>query len=106
MAEMDPAAVTRSVGLYTLVGQDQADLERRFGRLRERSLRGVLDGVSLDEWRTGRLVGTVDEVADQLAAWRDLGLGSLVVSVAAVPFSIVDDDGVDLVAEASSLVTR
>jgi probable F420-dependent oxidoreductase len=105
-AGRDPAAVTRSVGLYTLVGEDQADLERRFERMGERTLPGVLDGVRLEDWRTGRLVGTVDEVAEQLAGWRELGVGSLVVSLAAVPFSIVDDDAVDLVAAASSLVTR
>ena len=102
----DPAAVTRSVGLYTLVGEDQADLERRFERMRARTLPGVLDGVSLDEWRNGRLVGTVDEVAEQLDRWRDLGVGSLIVSLAALPFSIVDDDAVDLVAAACSLVAR
>src|SRR5947209_9893716 len=98
-----PEAVTRSVGLYTLVGEDEADLERRFERMRQRTLRGVLDGVGLDEWRTGRLVGTVDEVAGQLAAWRDLGVGSLIVSVAALPFSVVDDDDVELVAAACNL---
>jgi len=45
-------------------------------------------------------------VAEQLAAWEALGVGSLIVSVAAVPFSIVGDDAVDLVAAASSLVAR
>lgn len=105
-AGRDPGTVTRSVGLYTLVGENQKDVERRFGRLRERSLPGVLDGVSLDEWRAGRLVGTVEDVAEQLAGWQELGVGSLVVSLAAVPFSIVDDDAVDLVAAACSLVAR
>ena len=105
-AGREPSTVTRSLGLYTLVGADGADLERRFGRLKERTLPGVLDGTTLDEWRRGRLVGTVDEVAEQLAGWEALGVGSLVVSLAAVPFSIVDDDAVDLVAAASSLVPR
>jgi probable F420-dependent oxidoreductase len=105
-AGRDPGAVTRSLGLYTLVGEDEADLERRFQSLRQRSLPGVLDGVSLDEWRQGRLVGTVREVGEQLARWRELGVSSLVVSVAAVPFSVVDDDAIDLVARACSLVPR
>jgi alkanesulfonate monooxygenase SsuD/methylene tetrahydromethanopterin reductase-like flavin-dependent oxidoreductase (luciferase family) len=98
--------VTRSVGLYTLVGEDQADLERRFERLKECSLPGILDDTALEEWRQGRLVGTVDEVAEQVGRWRDLGVGSLIVSLAAVPFSVVDDAGVDLVARACSLVPR
>jgi probable F420-dependent oxidoreductase len=102
-AGRNPASVTKSVGLYTLVGEDQKDLERRFQRLQERSLPGVLEDVTLDEWRVGRLVGTVEQVRDQLARWQELGVGSLVMSVAAVPFSIVDDDAVDLVAAACSL---
>jgi alkanesulfonate monooxygenase SsuD/methylene tetrahydromethanopterin reductase-like flavin-dependent oxidoreductase (luciferase family) len=105
-AGRDPASVTRSVGLYTLVGEDQADLERRFQRMRERTLPGVLDGVSLDEWREGRLVGTRDEVADQLGRWQELGVRSLIVSLSAVPFSIVEDDALDLLAQACSLVVR
>ncbi|HEV3353752.1 MAG TPA: LLM class flavin-dependent oxidoreductase [Acidimicrobiales bacterium] len=105
-AGRDPGAVTRSLGLYTLVGEDGVDLERRFQRLRACSLPGVLDGVSLDEWRQGRLVGTVQEVAEQLARWQELGVGSLIVSVAAVPFSVMDDDAIDLVARACSLVPR
>lgn len=105
-AGRDPAEITRSLGLYTLVGEDRADLERRFRRLQERSMPGLVDGMTLDDWRTGRLVGTVNEVAEQLGRWRELGVGSLVVSVAAVPFSVVDDDAVDLVAAACSLEAR
>jgi probable F420-dependent oxidoreductase len=102
----DPQTVTRSLGLYALVGENRADLQRRFEHLRTHTLPGILDHVGLDEWRRGRLVGTVDEVAEQLAGWEALGVGSLIVSPAAVPFSIVGDDAVDLVAAASSLVPR
>ncbi|TMK88351.1 MAG: LLM class flavin-dependent oxidoreductase [Actinobacteria bacterium] len=105
-AGRDPASVTRSVGLYTLVGEHQADLERRFERMVGRTPPGVLDGVSLAEWRNGRLVGTVEEVADQLGRWQELGVQSLVVSLGGVPFSIVEDDAADLLAQACSLVRR
>jgi alkanesulfonate monooxygenase len=101
-AGRDPASVTRSLGLYTLVGEDQADLERRFRRLQERSVPGVV-AATLDEWRQGRLVGTVDEVREQVGAWAELGVSSLIASVAAVPFSVVSEDDVDLVAAACSL---
>ena len=98
--------MTKSLGLYALVGENGKDLERRFDQLRERSPGAVLDGVSLQDWRQGRLVGTVEEVGEQLAGWQDLGVGSLVMSLAAVPFSIVDDDAVELAAAASTLVPR
>jgi alkanesulfonate monooxygenase len=103
-AGRDPKEVTRSLGLYTLVGENRADLERRFRRLQERSMPGLVDGMSLDDWRKGRLVGTVDEVREELAAWRALGVDSLIVSIAATPFSFVSADDLDVVAEACSLV--
>ena len=101
-AGRDPAAVTRSVGLYALVGEDGADLARRFRRLQERSVPGTVPA-TLEEWRTGRLVGTVEEVREQLAGWHDLGVDELIVSVGATPFSIAADDDVDLVARTCSL---
>ena len=65
-----PATVRRSLGLYALCGEDEADLARRFERLRALSPPGVLDGMTLDEWREGRLVGTVEQVREQA---RDVG---------------------------------
>jgi alkanesulfonate monooxygenase SsuD/methylene tetrahydromethanopterin reductase-like flavin-dependent oxidoreductase (luciferase family) len=101
-AGRDPASVSRSVGLYALAGEDEADLARRFRRLARLSP-GVLDGVSLDQWRRGRLVGTVDQVAGQLDRWRELGVGTLIVSAGAVPFSVAAPDDVVLLAAACSL---
>ncbi|HET9729681.1 MAG TPA: LLM class flavin-dependent oxidoreductase [Acidimicrobiia bacterium] len=88
----DPATVWRTLGLYALCGDDEADLARRFERLQAASPPGVIAG-NLDEFRRGRLVGTVDEVREQLEQWRDLGIDTLVVSMGAVPFQMgaVDD---------------
>lgn len=96
----DPATVTRSLGLYALCGEDHGDLARRFERLRDLTPRGVLDGVGLDEWREGRLVGTVDEIREQVAIWEDLGVETLIVSLGAVPFAVTTTDDVELVAAA------
>jgi alkanesulfonate monooxygenase SsuD/methylene tetrahydromethanopterin reductase-like flavin-dependent oxidoreductase (luciferase family) len=97
-AGRDPATVTRSVGLYTLVGEDRRDLQRRFDRLRELSPPGVMDGRSLELWRGGRLVGTVEEVGEQAAEWEALGVDTLILSVGAVPFSVTVADDVALAA--------
>jgi probable F420-dependent oxidoreductase len=96
----DPATLTRSLGLYALCGEDEADLARRFERLRALSPPGVLDGVSLDSWREGRLVGTVEEVRGQVAAWEELGVGTLIVGPGAVPFAVTTTDDVELLARA------
>jgi probable F420-dependent oxidoreductase len=96
----DPDSVTRSLGLYTLCGEDARDLGRRFERLRSVSPPGVLDGVTLDGWRDGRLVGTVDEVREQAAGWADLGVETLIVGLGAVPFAVTALDDLQLVADA------
>ncbi|MDQ6727520.1 MAG: TIGR03619 family F420-dependent LLM class oxidoreductase [Actinomycetota bacterium] len=102
-AGRDPASVARSVGLYALVGEDEAELARRFERLRRMSPPGVLDGADLASWRTGRLVGTVDQVGEQVAAWRAIGVTSLVLCTGAVPFSVGAEEDVDLLATACRL---
>ena len=102
-AGRDPASVTRSVGLYALAGEDEADLARRYRRLQELSPTGVLDRTDLSEWRTGRLVGTVGQVNEQVQRWRDLGVTSLVLTAGAVPFALAAGDDVELLAEACRL---
>ena len=68
-ANRDPATITLSLGLYALVGEDEADLARRFERQRTESL-GALDGTTLDEYRRGRLVGTVEGPATSWVSGR------------------------------------
>jgi probable F420-dependent oxidoreductase len=99
-AGRDPASVTRSVGLYALAGEDDADLARRYRRLQELSPPGVVDRVPLDEWRKGRLVGTVDQVREQVHRWESRGVSSLVLCAGAVPFAVAAADDVELLAEA------
>jgi probable F420-dependent oxidoreductase len=96
----DPDSVVRSLGLYTLVGEDERDLERRFERLRSLTPPGVLDGTTLADWRRGRLVGTVEQVREQVAEWETLGVETLVVGLGAVPFAVTTHDDLQLVAHA------
>jgi alkanesulfonate monooxygenase SsuD/methylene tetrahydromethanopterin reductase-like flavin-dependent oxidoreductase (luciferase family) len=73
---------TLSLGLYTLVGEDEADLRRRFDRLKAVSPKG-------------RLVGTVEQVQEQLHQWSNLGVTLVVACLGAVPFSVTDLDDLD-----------
>lgn len=96
----DPATLSRSLGLYALVGEDEADLARRFEGLRAAAPPGVLDGTSLERWREGRLVGTVEQVREQVEGWVALGVETLIVCPGAVPFHLGDRDQVELLAAA------
>lgn len=96
----DPATVRRSLGLYTLVGEDAADLQRRFDRLVALSPTGVLAGQTLETFREGRLVGTVQEVREMVDAWRDLGVEEIICGLGAVPFQASALDDLEMVAAA------
>lgn len=96
----DPATVERTLNLYALVGEDEADLRRRYERLQRLAPPGVVDHVPLEQWRTDRLVGTVEQVAEQLAEWSDLGVSQLVACVGALPFAVTDVDDLSLLAAA------
>src|SRR5262249_14681644 len=95
----DPATVWRSLGLYALAGEDDADLQRRFLRMRDLMPAGVVPA-TLDEWRVGRLVGTVDELRAQRDEWDALGVETLIVGAGPLPFSVTTLDDVELLAHA------
>ena len=88
----DPATVWRSLGLYTLCGEDERDLARRFERHgRGGAARRACDGVDLATFRAGRLVGTVERgaragarIGKRSASTRSsLGVGAVPFQVAA-----------------------
>src|SRR4051794_10456148 len=98
--DRDPATVWRSLGLYSLCGENERDLARRFERMAEEAPPGVMRGVDLAEFRVGRLVGTVEEVREQVAGWEALGVETLIAGVGAVPFHVARRDDVELLGAA------
>lgn len=94
----DPAEVALSVGLYALVGEERADLEERFDALRRWTPGDALADETVDTFGEGRLVGTVDEVLEQLRAFSELGVEEMILSVGALPFAVYDWSMLDLVA--------
>jgi probable F420-dependent oxidoreductase len=105
-AGRDPNTVWRSLGLYSLCGEDEADLARRFERLAETGPPGVLDGVTLDEWRLGRLVGTPEQIREQAEEWADLGVETIICGPGSVPFQVASLDDVELLAHALTIHPR
>jgi alkanesulfonate monooxygenase SsuD/methylene tetrahydromethanopterin reductase-like flavin-dependent oxidoreductase (luciferase family) len=91
--------VWRSLGLYTLCGENESDLARRFERLVEQSPKGVLDGMTLSQWREGRLVGTPEQIREQLETWSSLGVETVICGMGSVPFHVGSLNDVELMAE-------
>lgn len=102
-AGRDPATLRRSVGVYLLTGRDDADVRSRFERLQERTPAGVLRAssggaaVSWEEFRAGRVAGTVSEVVDRLGRLSDLGVEEVIVTLGVLPFQVVDLEDVEMV---------
>ncbi len=99
-AGRDPSTFWRSLGLYALCGESETDLARRFEWMRSAMPAGVLDGVTLDDWRVGRLVGTVEQIREQAAGWAGLGVETLVVGPGPLPFSVNSLEDVAVLADA------
>jgi len=91
--------VRRSIGLATLIGRDADDLAERWRRLRAWAPGGGLDGVELAEWAAPRLVGTPDQIVEQLRGWQERGVEQVVCSFANAPFAVFEDEQLDLIAE-------
>jgi probable F420-dependent oxidoreductase len=95
----DPASVRRSVGLYTLVGEDEQDLTERYERLRAWTRGGALDDVPLEEFARDTLVGTVEQCTERLSAFAASGVEEVIVCPATLPFAVHDWSALDLIGE-------
>ncbi len=98
--DRDPADLALSLGLTTLVGESESDLQARFDRLCAIAPEGVITQ-PLEEWRTERLVGTVEQVREQLGTWESLGVTTVIASLGALPFSVTELDDLELIMEAA-----
>jgi probable F420-dependent oxidoreductase len=99
-AGRDPATLRRSLGLFTVVGEDERDLERRYRLIGERLPQGVGAATPLEHLRADGLAGMPDQVVERVAAFAELGVSELIVGPAPVWFAMPDPTMLDLLAEA------
>ena len=106
-AARDPAAVAGGVRRAVLVGDSEADVRRRWERAAAKAPPAGSPGgwpgptTTLDGYRRGRLVGTVEQVSQQVAAWRAAGVATLVLDPGALAFPETTNDDVDLLSSAA-----
>lgn len=93
----DPSQVRKSLGLMALVGENQADLERRFEVWRDQAP-WLIGDRSLREVAEQALVGTPDQVIDRIEQFRGLGVTDFVLSFSPLPFGWSSAAGWDIVA--------
>ena len=93
----DPATLRLSVGLSTIVGEDDADLQRRHEEL-VRLTPGAVP--PLEELRRDGLAGTPEQVLDRVRAFEELGVEEVIASFSSLPFAVADPSTVELFGEA------
>jgi probable F420-dependent oxidoreductase len=98
--DRDPESIRLSVGLYTLVGEDEQDLSRRFEVFHRWAPGGALDRERLDDFARETLTGTPEVCLETLAAYASTGAEEFIVGAGPVPFSIADWSMVELIATA------
>ena len=92
----DPSTLRLSVGLSTLVGEDERDLRRRHEHLVRDTPAAV---PPLEELERDGLAGTPDRISERIAAFEDLGVEELIASFSSLPFVIHDRSAVEQFAE-------
>jgi probable F420-dependent oxidoreductase len=95
----DPATFGLSVGLYSLIGEDEAAARAAFERGRASAPGDAMAGDDYATWRTDTLSGTPEQILERVAAFASLGVRELIVSPWVLPFAIHEPDQVELFAE-------
>jgi probable F420-dependent oxidoreductase len=98
-AGRDPSTLRLSLGLFTVVGESEADLAARYERIGRVLPTGVTQATPLEALRVDGLVGTPEEVLERLSRFVEIGVDELVVCPAPVWFALPDPSMLDLLAE-------
>lgn len=91
--------VAKSVGLYTLMGNDADELDQRWRHYGEASPPGTAPQVSASEWGADKLFGTPQQIADKLEAFAALGVEEVILGFGLLPFQLADEGQVEMFAK-------
>jgi probable F420-dependent oxidoreductase len=95
----DSSSFRLSLGLFTVVGDSEADLSDRYERIGAVLPPGVTEATPLEALRVDGLVGTPDQVLERIVRFAEIGVSELVVCPAPVWFALPDASMLDLLAE-------
>jgi hypothetical protein len=82
------------------MGEDEADLDRRWKALQRWTPGGALDGSTVEDFGRDALAGTPEACLKRVAGFAELGVEELIVSPASLPFAVFDWSMVELIGEA------
>jgi probable F420-dependent oxidoreductase len=95
----DPATFGLSVGLYSLMGEDEATSRAAFERGRAAAPGDVMTSDDYESWGADTLSGTPEQVLERVAAFESLGVREIIVAPWVLPFAIHEPEQVELFAD-------
>jgi alkanesulfonate monooxygenase SsuD/methylene tetrahydromethanopterin reductase-like flavin-dependent oxidoreductase (luciferase family) len=94
----DPASFRRSLGLYGIIGETEAEARATFERARADFPGNAMAGDTWETWRADTLSGSPEQIRERVQEFESLGIDELVVSPWTLPFTVMDDRHVELFA--------
>jgi probable F420-dependent oxidoreductase len=95
----DPGTFGLSVGLHSLIGEDEAAARAAFRRGRDAAPGNAMAADDYESWRADTLSGTPDQIMERIAAFDSFGVREIIVSPWVLPFAIHEPEQVELFAE-------
>jgi probable F420-dependent oxidoreductase len=97
--DRDPATFGLSVGLYSLLGEDEAAARAGCHRGRPAAPGNAMAADDYESWRADTLSGTPEQVLERVAAFESLGVREIIVAPWVLPFAIHEPEQVELFAD-------
>jgi probable F420-dependent oxidoreductase len=95
----DPSTFGLSVGLYSLIGEDEAAARAAFERGRAAAPGNSMAADDYATWFADTLSGTPEQILERVGAFEALGVREIIVSPWVLPFAIHEPEQVELFAE-------
>lgn len=94
----DPSTFRFSVGLYGVIGEDEAAARASFERGRASFPGGAMAADTWESWRADTLSGTPEQVRARVQEFADVGVEEIVWSPSVLPFAIPEPEQVEMFA--------
>jgi len=98
-AGRDPGTFRTTIGLYALIGEDEAAARAAFERGRAAMPGGAMDDETYESWCADTLSGTPEQARERIAAFEDLGVEEVVIAPWVLPFAVPEPERFDAFVE-------
>jgi probable F420-dependent oxidoreductase len=95
----DPATFRRTVGLYSLLGEDDRGARAAFARGQAAMPGAALAAETYESWCADTLSGTPEMALERIGALEEMGVEEVVVAPWVLPFAVPEPEQVELFAE-------